>query len=254
MKLITLNTWGGKLLDSLAEYIKNNQDVDIFCLQEMYYSFLNNKVISRGMRGDLFNVISKILKNHRGYFAPHLKQYDLEGKVDFELDSGLAIFVKNTLIVKECGDLFIYREGYDLLDEKIETIPRNLQYLSFSKNNKQYLISHFHGIWYPKAKLDTQDRIQQSKKIKEFLSGRREAKILCGDFNLLPQSESMQLLELGMKNLIIEFKVKTTRNDLYKREKKYSDYILTSPGINIQKFEVDNVTVSDHLPLLLEFT
>src|SRR3989338_277162 len=188
MKLITLNTWGGKLLDSLAEYRKNNQDVDIFCLQEIYYSSLNNKVISRGMRGDLFNVISKILKNHRGYFAPHLKQYDLEGKVDFELDSGLAIFVKNTL------------------------------------------------------------------KIREFLSGRREAKILCGDFNLLPQTESMQLLELGMKNLIIEFKVKTTRNDLYKREEKYSDYILTSPGINIQKFEVDNVTVSDHLPLLLEFT
>ena len=37
MKLITLNTWGGKLLNPLLEFVrKYSQDVDIFCFQEMY--------------------------------------------------------------------------------------------------------------------------------------------------------------------------------------------------------------------------
>lgn len=42
---------------------------------------------------------------------------------------------------------------------------------------------------------------------KDFLSKRDEAKILCGDFNLLPTTTGMKLLEAGMRNLITEYHI-----------------------------------------------
>jgi len=173
--------------------------------------------------------------------------------VDFPLEGGLAIFINSQIRVNECKDIFIYRHGTTLLNDDTITIPRNFQYISFSTDNKDYLIGHFHGIWFPKSKEDTEDRIKQSRKIKDFLSKRKEEKILCGDFNLLPKTKSMQILEEGMKNLIKEYHIPTTRNKHYKRDEKRADYVLVSSGIEIKQFGTINIEISDHLPLLFEF-
>jgi len=37
MKLITLNIWGGHMFNPLLEFIQAHQDIDIFCLQEVYH-------------------------------------------------------------------------------------------------------------------------------------------------------------------------------------------------------------------------
>lgn len=253
MKLITVNSWGGKLFDPFIKFIKEySQQVDIFCFQEMYRS-PTDKLISREMHSNIYGEIKKSLPSHQGYFATHLTERDLGGKVSFPLEGGLAIFINSEIKVNECKDIFIYRQGTALLNDDITTIPRNLQYISFSKENKDYLIGHFHGIWFPKSKEDTEDRIQQARKIKEFLSKRKEEKILCGDFNLLPNTKSMQILEEGMKNLIKEYNILTTRNRYYEREEKHADYVLISSGIGIKQFGIIDIEISDHLPLLFEF-
>ena len=36
MKLITLNIWGGHVLEPLLNFMVSHHDVDIFCLQEVY--------------------------------------------------------------------------------------------------------------------------------------------------------------------------------------------------------------------------
>ncbi|MBP8994985.1 MAG: hypothetical protein KBG30_14410 [Bacteroidales bacterium] len=79
------------------------------------------------------------------------------------------------------------------------------------------------------------------------------AKILCGDFNVAPDTKSMEILETSMNNLVKEYKVTTTRSHLYTKEHKFADYILVSPEIKVKKFEVIQDVVSDHLPLMLEF-
>ena len=207
------------------------------------------------MHADIYGEISKNLEAHRGYFAPHLEGYDLNGKVEFPLMEGLAIFIRKDINVDECKDIPIYGSGLEILDDgSIGAISGNLQYISFRANNKNYLVAHFHGIWHPKTKLDSEDRINQVLKIKEFFSQRSEEKILCGDFNLLPDTKSMGILEKGMLNLIKKFDIKTTRNKLYEREEKHADYVLISPGITVRKFTVIDAVVSDHLPLLLEFS
>lgn len=253
MKLITLNIWGGKLYDSLLPFAKEySQEIDIFCFQEAYQAPFD-KVISRDMHANIYDELAKNLPQHTGYFAPHLQNYDLGGKVDFDLKAGLAIFIRKNIEVKECKDFFIYRDGLELLNSDITTIPRNLQYISFTTNGNNYLIGHFHGIWYPKTKVDTPDRLKQVRKIKDFLSTRDEKKILCGDFNLLPETESMKILEKGMINLINKYAIKTTRNKYYEREEKHADYVLVSPDVKVDVFKTIDVTVSDHMPLLLEF-
>lgn len=253
MRLITLNTWGGKLLDPLLNFLKDqSEDIDIFCFQEMYSSPEKRK-IGRDMQSNLFQEIAIVLKNHQGYFKPHLKGYDLEGKVNFELFSGLAVFIKKSTKVKKTGDIFLYREGYDLIEANNQTIPRNLQYLQFTKNNHEYLIGHFHGIWYPKSKLDNEERIEQSKRIKKFFDLYSGKKILCGDFNLLPTTQSMKILEEGQRNLIKEFNIESTRNKNYKRPEKHADYVLVSQDVNVVDLKVIKTILSDHYPLLLEF-
>jgi endonuclease/exonuclease/phosphatase family metal-dependent hydrolase len=79
------------------------------------------------------------------------------------------------------------------------------------------------------------------------------SRILCGDFNLLPNTDSLTILEQGMRNLIKEYPVTSTRSRFYEKPDKFADYILVSPEVVVEDFQVLDEAVSDHLPLLLEF-
>lgn len=254
MKIISLNTWGGKLFDPLINFIKDySREVDIFCFQEVYDS-VSNKKLSRGMRSNLFLEITQMLPDFNGFFVTTLKQHDLEGETNFDLDIGLALFIKKSIQVKTHGDIFVYRNRDDkLIDIDYKTIPRNLQFITFDKDGEECLVCHFHGIWYPKTKLDTKERLEQSRKIKQFINGHFGKKILCGDFNLLSDTKSLEILDKDMENLIKKYNVPTTRNTFYKREEKHADYILVSQNVKVLDFKTLNIPISDHLPLLLEF-
>jgi endonuclease/exonuclease/phosphatase family metal-dependent hydrolase len=57
-----------------------------------------------------------------------------------------------------------------------------------------------------------------------------------------------------MTNLVTKFGVTSTRSSHYLKEEKFADYILVSPHVEVNDFQVLQEEVSDHLPLLLEFT
>lgn len=79
-------------------------------------------------------------------------------------------------------------------------------------------------------------------------------KILCGDFNLDISTESVRMLEQEMINLVREFKINSTRSALAPLGKgRFADYIFASDKIKINKFNVLNDVVSDHLPLYVDF-
>ena len=70
MKLITLNTWGGKIYQPLLEFISKNEDVDIFCFQEVF-SHTTPEV--RPPKKEWINIYKEIcntLAEFRGFFAP----------------------------------------------------------------------------------------------------------------------------------------------------------------------------------------
>jgi endonuclease/exonuclease/phosphatase family metal-dependent hydrolase len=131
---------------------------------------------------------------------------------------------------------------------------RNLQFATVDGPAGPLSVVNFHGLWNGLGKGDSDERIAQSRRIIDFLRGRREPLVLCGDFNLLPETESLRMLEsAGLRNLVAEFGVRSTRTSLYRRPERFADYVFVSDGIDVGDFRVLPDEVSDHAPLLLEF-
>lgn len=245
MKLITLNTWGARIKEPFREFIKKHQDIDIFCFQEVYDK-------SREIMGeeypnsnhDLFTELRKLLPNHNGFFRPVLQGV-----------YGIAIFIKKDHPVLEEGEILIHASNQKgtINDGHHD---RNMQWLKFEYEGKVLTVLNVHGLWNGKGKDDVPEKIAQSKVIKEFIDKLEGSKILCGDFNLNPNTESMNIIGKGMRDLIKEYAVPTTRNSIYfakpGKTEKFADYIFTSPDIEVKDFKVLPDEVSDHTALLLE--
>ena len=261
MKLISLNIWGGKAYKPLLKFVKEqSRDTDIFCFQEVMQSPVSK--FSNGAKTDIYTDLSKILKSYTGFLAtPILVGFDLKEKVDFELNLGQATFIKKGIKVLSEQTSFVYGNEGPVYFWNIERkkkryldVPRNMQCVAIQKGTEKILIGNLHGFWMPRSKTDNPQRIKQSKKIKEVLDSFPGPKILCGDFNLHPETKSMKMLEENMRNLVIEYGIKGTRSKLHKRTQKFADYVMVSDEVKINKFEVIDEHVSDHLPLLLDFS
>lgn len=261
MKLLCLNLWGGKVYKPLIKFLENlSNEIDIFCFQEVLQSEVSK--FSNGSKTDIHKDLSGILKNHIGFLGtPFLSGYDLKDRVDFDLAISQATFIRKGIKVISEETHFVYgRQGpvsmWDIkrLKKKYLDIPRNMHCVTIKTGSREVLIGNLHGFWMPISKRDSTHRINQSKRIKEVFDPFKGPRILCGDFNLHPQTKSMELLEENMRNLIVEYGITSTRSKLHKRTNKFADYIMVSDDIKINKFKVMDEHVSDHLPLLLDFS
>ncbi len=258
MRIISLNTWGGTKFNPLKDFIKKHkEDTDIFCFQEIFQNDRGVEATREGYRANLFEDLKDMLKNHTGHFAPIIRGYDMLGEVDYPLLYGLAVFIKNDIKVEKVWDEMIFGERFANPGDGLKKQQKNIQLLKVTQKEATYYILNFHGIWFPGDKLDTPNRLEQSKKVKSLLNLEKNKKILIGDFNLYPETESLKILEDGMVNLIKKFNIKTTRVQNPKKHgniQYWADYALVSPDIEVKNFEVPNIEVSDHLPIILEFS
>jgi len=253
MKVVSLNTWAGKEFNALMDYLREREkNTDVFCFQEVFDTPTENKIVNKFYRANLFSEFQRTLPNHIGYYAPALDSHGFDGPENFPISWGLAMFVRKSLRIEGTGEIYI--RGYrNSKKGDNTTIPRNLQYVKINVEGRDYIIAHFHGLWNGKGKTDTEERIAQSKKARAFLDKLEGKKVLCGDFNLLPDTESLKILEEGFVNLIKTHGINTTRSSLYEKPDKFADYTLVSPDVKVERFEVPNVNASDHLPMELEF-
>jgi len=147
MQILTLNTWGGRVSGPILSFFKENSDVDIFCLQEIYKEAEGKEEDVQYWEDqmDLFNDIQKLLPEHIGYFRPSIEDH-----------YGLAIFIKKSIHVLEEGDINIY----EVMDYKGGgNHSRNLQYIKIKNKDSDLLIANVHGLWNGQGKDDTPDRI-----------------------------------------------------------------------------------------------
>lgn len=248
MKIISLNTWGGKIFEPLIVFLKNHaSDTDIFCFQEIL-SGGSGKTI-RDETKSLYEDISNILVDHSGYFSEYGEGgYYSESSKNLDFKYGIATFVK-----KEHKQSFVGRITlYDSDKRWTDYDGRFAAGASLAINVLNITVINVHGLWQEGGKKDTEARIEQSKRIINLASKIEGEKIICGDFNLKPETESMKILEQSMINLIKKFGITSTRSSLYTKPERFADYILVSSDIKINHFEVLQDEVSDHLPLLLK--
>ncbi len=259
MKLLTLNTWGGRVYEPFIKFVKaRSAIIDIFCFQEIFQS--PESKFSNQIKTDIYSDVSKILKDYVGFFAPTFTGYDTEEKVDFDLAFGQATFVKKNIELISEETVFVHGK-FDYKPPVVVggikdamDLPRNIHLIKIKIEGKEVLIGNLHGYWLPDSKHDTKQSIKQMKKVKKIFSAFSGPKILCGDFNLRPDTQSIKMLEEDMKNLIIEYGATSTRSKLHTRVEKFADYIMVSDKVKVNDFEVINEHVSDHLPLMLDFS
>ncbi len=256
---MSLNTWGGRagrepLLKFLKEY---KEQIDIFCLQEIWSAPYENlegvaaggktmdqtKIMTQGLQD-----ISSLLSDFQSYFRPHYLD-----------DFGLLMMVRKNITVDTEGEEFVhYYKGFMPAKTDggdIGNHARNIQYVTFSRNGRELTVINFHGLWNGKGKTDSSERLAQSQKIVDFIRTLSGEIVLIGDFNLLPDTESLSLLEkAGLRNLIKEYAIESTRTSLYDKPVKFADYALVSTTVDVVNFRVLPDEVSDHSPLLLEIS
>lgn len=259
MKLVSLNIWGGTMFEPLMQFIKEQStDTDFFCFQEVFDTPTDQIEARQGARADIYRQLQKALPEFHAHFDSAQDNYEyghaIHGDTLWDISFGLACFIRKNIPLTNYGEFFIFKEKNGIYDNKERNGPRNIQYFQWDHHGVPYTILNYHGIWHPTIKkIDYPDRIEQSQKLCAFMEALPGEKILCGDLNLNPDTESLALLEHGMRNLIKEYGITSTRSELYTKELRFADYALVTPGVSITNFSVPNISVSDHLPMIVEF-
>lgn len=252
MKLMTLNIWGGHVREPLLHFIDQQQDVDIICLQEVYHDAADKfSDDDKAASLNIFSNLSKLLPHHHSFFKPVI------GKSSGNA-YGICMFVRKEIEILNEGDVVIHHNPDYPSHAPSKQGPRHsriLQWIECRKNNATFTILNVHGLWNGQGKLDSPERLAQSQAIRNFMDAVTTPKILCGDFNLRPETQSYKMVQDGMHDLVEKYQIPTTRTSLYSKreEEPFADYVLTCPRVMINQFQVLPDVVSDHAPLVLDF-
>jgi len=259
VKIISLNIWGGKVHNPLIEFIKSYKDkVDVFCFQEVFSSQSNIEK-SNGMYMNIYDELKNILSDYQPFFGSVQDNWNDEGPVNFNVSFGQAIFVKKEILVDDVKHILIHGEKNSANKESDVCVPGGMLCVKVNSKEGVFTLCNVHGAAFPGDKLDTPLRIEQSKKIKNFVMQEDNKRVvICGDFNLLPVTDSIKILSDIMQNLISIYKIERTRSALHSYygkpdDQKFADFVFASPDIKIKDFKVLDDQVSDHLAMYIEF-
>lgn len=136
-----------------------------------------------------------------------------------------------------------------------EDHSRAVQIVELDIKGKKLQVINLHGL-YSRDKQDSERTLNQCKYVLKAAKRKNIPTIIVGDFNLFPDTKSIQILDREFRNLIKEYDIKSTRPDFDDGTdigNNVVDYIFVNDKIKVNNFEVFNTNISDHLPLILDF-
>lgn len=246
----------------LSEFIQS-QNPDILCLQEVTKK-IDESAHDDFISKDSIDAASDTCRNF--FYAPtwvlsHFKKMNFHGHDHFSFDLGGKVEFGNYLRTKfkitKGENVFVQNHFTYVTDWSNwpEDDCKAVQVIDLQIKGKPLRILNYHGIW-SKDKKGTPKTLRACEKIRDLALSVDYPSIICGDFNLFPNTESMQVLNDSFESLGDTYSIKSTRpssNELNDTERNVVDFIFISKGIIVKNFEVIDTPVSDHLPLLLEF-
>lgn len=255
MTVISLNVWGGKLFAPLMDFIRAAApDTDVFCFQEMMNTD-RSITESRGARVNLLAEITRALPGYGSFFVSMRDRCDIEGVVDLDISFGVAIFYRRELQPISHGSALTEPDPREADEANFVTMtPGGFLYATFPYGGRTLTVATVHGLSHPYTKLDTEERLEQSRTILSTFHRIGGSTLLCGDFNLRPETASIRMLGKTMVDLVKEYGVAATRTNLFPfhKENPFADYAFVSPDLRVSEFEVLDNIVSDHFPLRIE--
>ena len=265
MKVMSLNGWGGKLHRSLTRYL-GDEAPDILCLQEVVHSpkadhdWLEyrdgDQVLAQRANG--FSDVCEVLPDHTAILCPAARGVLWRGSKPIPSFWGLATFVHKSLPIIAQAQGFVHKtfspDGYG---DHPRSRNAHAVRLYDTVRNRPISVTHMHGLRDLAGKMDTPERREQVQRLlalHQQVSEPGDAAIICGDFNVEPDSETLEFLEQhGFRNLIRDGGFESTRSSHYKKPSRFADYMLVNGHTEVVEFRVVyEPEVSDHCPLLLE--
>jgi endonuclease/exonuclease/phosphatase family metal-dependent hydrolase len=136
--------------------------------------------------------------------------------------------------------------------------PRKLQYVRVGfENGPALTVVNYHGMWRDTGKLDTPERIIEMQTLAGFVRKFGGPLVLCGDFNLEPNTRALSsLARIAKLTPLVGVGHEGTRTPLYRHHhdpnySKHADNIYLSHDIKSYEFGVMQDVVSDHAALRL---
>lgn len=264
MRIMSLNGWGGTLHDKLLPYLAESAP-EVLCLQEVVHSPETTKDWLTYRDGDhvlpqranLFRDVCAALPDHTGIFCPAARGVLWDASQSVPSQWGLATFVHLSLPVIGQVQGFVHKsyapDGYG--DHPRSRSAHGVRVFDHSAN-RPISITHMHGLRDLAGKMDTPARAAQARRLLDLsqdVSEPDDIKVICGDFNVEPDSETLRLLHAaGFADLVASHGVSGTRTSHYKKSGRFADYMLIDPAESMRGFEVvTQPEVSDHCPLIL---
>jgi endonuclease/exonuclease/phosphatase family metal-dependent hydrolase len=208
-------------------------------------------------RANLFADVRAVLPEYQAIFVasdagPVLDRDGMRHQQNF----GLATYVHERVPVVRVRTEFVHGQFTDHAEWPPDGRPRAAQALRlFDRDAGRFLtVAQVHGLRDGRGKQDTPQRREQARRLAMLVSSTREATdltVVCGDFNLLPDSETFSILaDIGLTDLVRDADTRTAR---YDKPVRHASYLLVSDPAAVRRFEVvAEPEVSDHRPLLLD--
>ena len=255
MQLLNLNV--GVKLDNTEEVkdLLRKQNSDICVLQECMNGIEDSCFPMYQSKNDFI----KLKQYPYSAFAPLYIADGIkkDGKMtrDFggKAEKGSLLLSKHN--IKDHANQFYYNEYRYECDETEfcqKDWCRSIQNAILDIDGNPLQIINVDGIWN-EGKIGDDRTLEQSR----FILSKVRTDIPCivvGDFNLLPHTESIHLLNEQLRNLIEEYQIESTeRLEEEGIGESICDYIFVNDKVRVNNLEIIMDQVSDHFPLLLDF-
>jgi len=252
------------MYDALAAWLPGC-GADVLCLQEVTctpglggWTRFDDGERALPQRANLFADVQAALPEHHGTFlaSDSGPVFDEPGR-RYQQAFGIALFVHERYPVIHSQSAFVHGTYTEHRDWSLSNRPRiaHAARLVDRRGKRTVTVAHLHGLRDPEGKGDTADRRSQAGKLARLISAARapgDFTVACGDFNLLPDSETFGVLaDLGLTDLVRDADTRTSR---YRKPVRHANYMLVSNPETVTSFSAPATPeVSDHRFLVVEF-
>jgi endonuclease/exonuclease/phosphatase family metal-dependent hydrolase len=239
MKILQLNTWGGRLQRQVINLLIKEQP-DVVCLQEVIR-------VHKGDDNLFFGTLREILEqlpDYKSYFSPVFGIPFMGTQADF----GNCILTKLAMTKQETiftNKQYVSNFNFDDYDYNV----RNLQHVIVTTPNGPLHVLNHHGHHVAAHKDGDDQTFRQTKQIADYIRSLKGNVLLTGDFNLSPHSESLEQINDILENQCLKHPVTTTRNQ-FTPKTEVCDYIFTNKEMTVSNFKILPDLVSDHMALV----
>lgn len=249
IKVLTLNIWGGELLDKAINFIhKENPDIALF--QEVF----NGEEKNLDLKYQSYNILKQKLNLPHSAFEASFIDTSLSGRIP----NGNVIFsrfpIENKKIIffdVPFGEVNL--EKSDMQNGGSQYLPMSMLRADIKIDDRDFSAYSVHGIWGFDGE-DNDRRLAMSETIIEEIKDRQNV-ILAGDFNVKPDTKTIENIENHLQN-VFKNELTSTFNMKHKKLGGYAtavvDMIFASNNIKIVTHFMPDVDVSDHMPLVCE--